>query len=150
VDAYTRYFRQTVANFEAQYQTREFRIGRPWNPAAGETDSGPDARVEAIIEMLTSLGKALGNNMADIPSLLQSLGLSKKTAADAIDVDEEGFRHFEGRAAEGPRREGFTLAGVFKNAGTEAGTFFTDVADALRKDIGMTAEPGEAEAPKIA
>jgi|ERR1017187_1393942 uncharacterized protein (DUF362 family) len=150
VDAYTRYFRQTIANFEAQYQGREFRVGRPWNLAEGETGSGANARLEAIVELFSSVGKALGGNLVDFPSLLQSLGIAKKETPAAA-VDDQGFRHFDGSLG-GPQavRDGAGLAGFFKNARTEASGFFTDVAEAMRKDaqIGAAQLPqGECGAP---
>ncbi len=145
VDAYTRYFRQTIANFEAQYQGREFRIGRPWNLAEGETGSGANARLEALVELFSSLGKALGGNAVDIPSILRSLGLAKKEhPGEAFALDEQGFRHFDGSPGGAPRGcDAAGLAGFFRNARTEASSFFTDIAEAMQKDAraGMEALP---------
>jgi hypothetical protein len=143
VDAYTRYFRQTVANFEAQYQDRDFRVGRPWDPTAAESDATPNSRLEAIIEILTNLGKALANNTRDLSGVFRALGLGPKPHT-AITVDEQGFRHFPGPEPEArPLRDGVNLASIFKNARGEAATFFTDLADAIRKDTGLA----EASAP---
>src|SRR5690606_33777873 len=59
VDAYTRYFRQTIANFEAQYQGRESRIGRP-------APSQPVDPMEMLAELLGRLGRTL--DAADLAS----------------------------------------------------------------------------------
>lgn len=147
VDAYTRYFRQTMANFEAQYQGREFRIGRAWDPTAGENAAAPNPQLEAIIEIFTSLGKALAGNVGDLSGVLRSLGIGPKPGAAAT-VDGQGFRHFtSGPPDPGPTRAGFNLAGLFQNARGETATFFTDLADAMRKDVGLPGQPASAEVP---
>ena len=152
VDAYTRYFRQTIANFEAQYQGREFRVGRPWNLEEGETGSNPNARLEAIVEFFSSVGKALGGGMVDFPTLLRSLGIAGKgNPAEGFDLDDQGFRHFDGSAGAPPTgSDGSGVATFFKSARTEASAFFTDVADAMRKDAGLEAArllPGGGDTP---
>jgi uncharacterized protein (DUF362 family) len=151
VDAYTRYFRQTIANLEAQYQGREFRIGRSWNHTEGEAGSSSDQLLEGIIEMLTRVGTALGNNFGDLSALLRTLGLnSQPIDAAAYSVDEEGFRHFAGQSSQSASaRSGFNLANVFKNTRMEAATFFVDLAEAMRKDIGPSVVPSHEKGHSI-
>ena len=140
IDAYTRYFRQTIANFESQYQGREFRIGRPWDPTAGEDNAVPNTQLETIIDILTTLGKALANNVGDLSGLLRLLGLEPKQN-DFGKVDAEGFRHFTSQPpGSAQARGGFTLSSVFQNARGEAATFFADLADAVRKDAGLPSQ----------
>jgi hypothetical protein len=144
VDAYTRYFRQTISNFEAQYQGREFRVGRPWDPTEGESDANSDRQMQAIIEMISNVGLALRNNFGDLPSVLRTFGINLPTAgAPASSVDEEGFRHFEGRGHAEPFRTSFNLASFFQNTRSEAATFFTDLADAMGKDLAHSVSPND-------
>jgi uncharacterized protein (DUF362 family) len=144
VDAYTRYFRQTIANFEAQYQGREFRIGQPWSLAEGETESSAEKRLESIAAILSHLGNMLASNFGDLSGLLRTLGMTSPAAgAAAYTVDDQGFRHFPGQPADTLTTDQSNLAGVFKNARTETALFFTDLAEALRKDIALAAAPTE-------
>jgi uncharacterized protein (DUF362 family) len=139
VDAYTRYFRQTIANFEAQYQGRDFRLGRPWDLTQGESDLNSDRRLEAIMEMVSNVGLALRNNFGDLPTLLRTFGFTPPANSEPpSSVDEDGFHHFEGSSGRGePARDPFNLASFFKNARSEAATFWTDLADAVGKDLGV-------------
>jgi uncharacterized protein (DUF362 family) len=142
VDAYTRYFRQTIANFEAQYQGREFRVGQPWDLTEGETESRSDKPLEAIVDMISNFGKAF-----DFDALLRTLGVSQTDGVAAFTVDQQGFRHFLGQPAAGaPVRKGFNLTSALKNSRTEVGTFFMDLADAMRKDLGLViGQSGQSE-----
>jgi hypothetical protein len=142
VDAYSRYFTQTIANFEAQYQRRECRIGKPWNLDEGESDSAPPLNIESIIEMLTTLGNAFQKNFGGLSGAMQALGLTgKNSAREPIKVDEDGFRHFEGVATV-PEREAqptraLNLPNMLSKVRGEAGGFFKDLAEAMQKDLGV-------------
>lgn len=145
VDAYTRYFRQTISNFEAQYQGREFRVGRPWDPTEGESDANSDRQMQAIMEMVSNVGLALRHNFGDLPSVLRTFGISLPMAgAPAFSVDEEGFRHFDGGIGHAePTRDIFDLARFFRNTRTEATIFFNDLADAMGKDVALGLSPND-------
>ncbi|MGH8094622.1 MAG: DUF362 domain-containing protein [Chthoniobacterales bacterium] len=140
VDAYTRYFRQTIANFEAQFQGREFRIGHAWNLQEGETEIDPEARLTILVDWLGKIGQALAGNFGDLSGLLRQFGLTppNEIALEA-QIDEEGFRHFPGRTATAPP---VVLTNLFASAGREASGFFLDLADAIRKDIGAATKSG--------
>ena len=142
VDAYSRYFTQTIANFEAQYQGRECRIGKPWNLDEGESDSGPPLNLEAIIETLAMLSNALQKNFGGLSGALRALGLTRKNGGrEPIKVDEDGFRHFKGVAAIPLRRAQPTgatnLLNMLSKVRGEAGGFFKDLAEAMQKDLGV-------------
>jgi hypothetical protein len=142
VDAYSRYFTRTIANFEAQYQGRECRIGKPWNLNEGESDSAPPLNIEAIIETLTTLGNALQKNFGGLSGVMQALGLMWKDGVrEAISVDEDGFRHFEGLAPAPEQRAQATPATSLLNTLSkirgEASGFFKDLAEAMHKDLGV-------------
>jgi uncharacterized protein (DUF362 family) len=133
VDAYTRYFRQTIANFEAQYQGRESRIGR-----LGGTQ--PAQPLEKLAEVFSKLGKSL--NFGAVPGLLRGLGVEwQRSGAPGCTVDEDGFRHFPGGTAERTTSDGaFDLAMCFPQMRAETASFFTDLADAMRKDLRLAPE----------
>ena len=142
VDAYSRYFTQTIANFEAQYQGRECRIGKPWNLDQGESDSAPPLNIEAIIETLTMLSSALQKNFGGLSGVLQALGLTgKNDGREPIKVDEDGFRHFKGVAAilERPAQptRATNLLNMLSKVRGEAGGFFKDLAETMQKDLGV-------------
>ena len=133
VDAYTRYFRQTIANFEAQYQGRESRIGRP----AG---TPPPQPLETLAEVFSKLGESL--NFSGLPSLLRSFGVEwQRNGAPGCTVDEDGFRHFPAATPDRTSSRGaFDLANLFPQMRAETASFFTDLAEAMRKDLGLTPE----------
>jgi hypothetical protein len=130
VDAYTRYFRQTIANFETQYQGRESRCGRPAPPQ-------PIDPLEMLAELFGRLGKSL--DVADLSSLLANLGLpSIKTRGPGYNVDENGFRHFPGSSSPGLHDRDVT--GTLPRIGRETASFFADLSEAMRKDLGLDSE----------
>jgi uncharacterized protein (DUF362 family) len=140
VDAYNRYFTQTIANFEAQYQGRDCRIGKPW-ALESESASMAPLNVEAIIEALMTLGNALQKNFGSLSGVMRTLGLTGKNGErEPIEVDENGFRHFDGAAAleqEAQSTRAPNLLGMLWKARGEASGFFTDLAEAIQKDLGV-------------
>ncbi len=143
VDSYSRYFTHTIANFEAQYQSRECRIGKPWDLEEGELDLAPPLNIEAIIETLTTLGNALQRNFGGLSGVMRALGLTGKNGGrEPIEVDEDGFRHFDGVAAVPEQGAQPTrapnLLSMLSNVRGEAAGFFKDLAEAMQKDLGVT------------
>ena len=150
VDAYSRYFTRTIANFEAQYQDRECRIGKPWNLDEGESDSATPLNMKAIIETLTTMGNALQKNFGGLSDVAQALGLTWKNGArEPIRVDEHGFRYFQGVVPAPEQRAQATSATSLLNTLSKirggAGGFFKDLAEAMEKDLGVArAKQGKA------
>jgi uncharacterized protein (DUF362 family) len=140
VAAYNRYFTQTIANFEAQYQGRDCRIGKPW-ALESESASMAPLNVDAIIETWMTLGNALQKNFGGLSGVMRTLGLTGKNGErEPIEVDENGFRHFDGAAAPEPEMHSTrapNLLGMLWNVRDEAGGFFTDLGEAMQKDLGV-------------
>jgi uncharacterized protein (DUF362 family) len=140
VDAYNRYFTQTIANFEAQYQGRDCRIGKPWAIESESTSAAP-FNIEAMIETLMALSNALQKNFGGLSGVMRTLGLTGKNdgRCEPIEVDENGFRHFDGAAAPGQEpqsTQASNLLSILWKVRGEAGGFFTDLAEAIQKDLG--------------
>jgi hypothetical protein len=137
VDAYSRYFTQTIANFEAQYQGRDCRIGKPWN-VGEDSDSASPLNVKAMIEMLVTVGNALQQNFGGLPGVMQGLGLTgNDDTRDLTEVDEDGFRHFAGSEQPAQPTRPPNLLNMLSKVQGEAGGFFNDLAEAIQKDLGM-------------
>jgi hypothetical protein len=137
VDAYSRYFTQTIANFEAQYQGRDCRIGKPWI-LGEESDSAPPLNVEAMIKTLMTVGNALQQNFGGLPAVMQTLGLAgNEDRREFVEVDEDGFRHFAVREQPAQPTRAPNLLSMLSNIQGEAGGFFKDLAEAIQKDLGI-------------
>jgi hypothetical protein len=141
--AYTTFFRQTLANFEARYEGREIRLGRSWDPREGEPDTGAPERVlEGHLQVLLTRAAALAKNG------WQSLGLSSsnqpRSWKQSWRMDEDGFAHSRRqepvassqRASAEENREPDSVALLY-STGTQVRTFLSDLAKAWQKDWGM-------------
>lgn len=142
--AYTTFFSRTLANFDARYEGRDVRIGRPWNPLEGEPDSAsaPPTKAERVAKILGALGGALGPYTKAVAKLIP--GRSRGPASASF-IDEDGFAHFLGQAGDGRRRaepvNGDTPATtIFGRAKDEARVLLSDLAEAWRRDWGLERE----------
>lgn len=91
--AYKTFFERTCANFEALVEGREIHIGRAWHAPSGPLDTEP-----LPAERLERIGGRLGERLQEMAA--QS-GLQWSApdsgARTSARVDEDGFRHFEGK-----------------------------------------------------
>lgn len=131
---YHAYFEETLDNFEACYEGREFQIGRPWEPLGGEQEGADDRQALAHPEALER-ARAL---------LTRGGGLLVETARGALasrappdEEDEHGFRHFSGTQAP-TTTERFMVNTVRRLYSLGEGTrgFVDDLTSALRRDLG--------------
>ena len=92
--AYTTFFTQTMANLEAVYEGRDVRIGKPWNPKAGEADTNSDPSSPSLraAELLNMAQEFLKKNVLNREGLVSRLFTPFNPAPDY--VDENGFAHF--------------------------------------------------------
>jgi uncharacterized protein (DUF362 family) len=148
--AYTTFFTRTLANFEAKYEGRDIRIGRPWNPLENEPDemSGdrtPTERLTEVVEKVNKVGEIVNQHLGGFLKRLP--WRSKPTPAAPAYVDEDGFSHFQPAAAtadaqapEGapPKRTG--ALGILKKAGAGTLGFLNDMNKAVQKDGGTYRE----------
>ena len=128
--AYENYFRGTLRNFEAQYEGRPYRIGRPW--PAGDRDEPTPGGLEALLGLI-------GLQPADIEKYAGVIRGARgerapSAAAPAAILDEHGFRHFGGANGRGDVTD--PVAKLL----TESRSFLTGLAEAVRKDLGLHQE----------
>ena len=138
-DAYTTFFRGTMANLEAIAEGRDVRIGRPWHDpvVAPGTERLP---VDRLAGSLMHLKEKLGEDWLDSAKDLFRLKLGK--ALPAV-VDADGFRHFRAPAPS-DRGEGLSVADTAVSCSMRAVAgqvvaLWRDLADALYKDFAMAA-----------
>jgi uncharacterized protein (DUF362 family) len=143
--AYTTFFMQTMANLEAVYEGRNIRIGKSWNPQAGEADhkgesSSPSERVAAL---LNTAQEFLKKNLLEREGLMYRLFTPYNPHPDYL--DDYGFAHFkhapeiqEGRQQQ--QRGGTDCDGAkTKVSSTTSGLkdVLSDLYLAMRKDLGL-------------
>lgn len=113
-DAYVRFFSRTLANYEAAYEGRDPRLGRPWDPAYGEGESPlhalPLEQLQELVGMLAGL-----------------LGQGGKQTAQPGYLDADGYRHF----------------GPGSSAGGAVQVFLQELGEAMRQDARYFAGGGE-------
>jgi uncharacterized protein (DUF362 family) len=141
--AYTTFFTQTMANLEAVYEGREVRIGKSWDPRAGEPDSlsadgSPSAR---IAQLLNNAQDFLRRNILDREGLVSRLLTPFNPVPNF--VDEIGFAHFKpsgpstGRRTEQPAGDKIGAAVIASATYGALRRIFDDFCFALRKDLGL-------------
>jgi uncharacterized protein (DUF362 family) len=146
--AYTTFFIQTIANFEATYEQREIRIGRPWQPAEGQPGvAGETLPAEQIIALLTKAGELLNQYLGSAAGGL--LGQRPPSRPQPSYVDEDGFAHFQSTAVNDADPQSTPFASDWGNlrdlllkTGAEARQYLTDIAGAVEKDWGIRPEEG--------
>ena len=90
-----------MANFEAKYEGRQVRIGRPWHDQEGQpgvenVEKWPSEQLAALVE---KVGAAVGQNLG---SAADVWSWSSQTPVKPGGVlDEDGFVHFQGKPASG-------------------------------------------------
>lgn len=143
--AYTSFFTQTMANFEAVYEGRDVRIGKRWDPDFGEAGAARQGSPsDRLVELLTQAGDFFERNLPDREGLLSSLFTPYKPTPEYI--DDNGFAHFRSApeahpgagVADQAQAEG--LKGLLAASKASAQGYWQDVYDAVLKDSG--ARPG--------
>lgn len=140
--AYTSFFTQTMANFEAVYEGRDVRIGKRWDAHFGETGAAHQGSPsDRLVELLTRAGDVLERNLPDREGLLSVLLTSYKPTPEFI--DEDGFAHFKSAAESRPgagvaeQAQAQGLKGLLAASKTSARGYWQDVYDAVLKDSGL-------------
>jgi hypothetical protein len=141
--AYTTFFSQTLSNFEAKYEGREIRIGRPWNPVEGEEEAASKSHAERLAEVANKVGEVVTRGWTvfsnSLPSALRFIRPGKNA------VDEDGFTHGKGTGsrAEAVRKDSLGFLDprkVMEKACANASELVADIAQAMRKDLGLYRE----------
>jgi uncharacterized protein (DUF362 family) len=141
--AYTTFFIQTMANLEAVYEGRDVRIGRAWNPRAGESDTVDDlgSWSHRIGAFLNAAQDFMQRNILDREGFISRLFSPYNPQPDYI--DENGFAHFkrpttsEASQKERAQTDGGELGVAFSAGKAALQDFWTDLYRAIRKDMGI-------------
>jgi uncharacterized protein (DUF362 family) len=141
--AYTSFFSRTMANFEAKYEGRDVRIGRPWHDQEGQpgvenVETWPSERLAEIVE---KLGASIPNPME--PETNVWSWASDPPMQPGGVLDEHGFIHFKGQPVNEEKKENGSGSGslgipvVPSQFGAVLGEFLTGLAAAMQKDFGV-------------
>lgn len=138
--AYTVFFTNTMANFEAINEGREVRIGRAWNRRAGEADDLSDQPPLStqLIDVITKVREFADEKL---PGKGETLLSQFFTAYKPVPThtDEDGFSHFhatDSRADSGQTDENNGLLDLVKSAGTTTQGFWKELYGAIQRDAG--------------
>jgi hypothetical protein len=149
VQAYTTFFSQTMANFEAVAEGRDVRIGHKWHALEGEPgvenqEKWPSEGLSAFVE---KVGETLGQNLGAAEKVWS---WPQGTPARGGGVaDENGFLHFAGTTAaqgagstdvtDGTHARPSSDPAIPPQFGALFGEFLSGLAAALQKDWGLQA-----------
>ena len=139
-DAYRNFFVRTISNFEAVFEGRDYRAGRPWPVSSGGAPAPPlpSDRLAANVQRLA------GSAREAIDRFTSPFSFSPPRPAPVF-VDEQGFAHFEIRKEKEAGAPGSKLTSRLENLGSVAVTFAKDLAQAVSRDLaaGNQKTPGE-------
>lgn len=139
--AYTVFFTNTMANFEAVNEGREVRIGRAWNPRAGEADDELE-QLPLSTQLIDVITKVQAFADESLPgkgeSLLSQIFTAYKPAPEY--VDDDGFSHFQAtdnNADSSKAQNENGLLNIIKGAGSTTQGFWKGLYGAIQKDSGV-------------
>jgi uncharacterized protein (DUF362 family) len=149
--AYTSFFAGTIANLQAAYDGRDFRIGQDPGEASDPEQAGKRdlprylaTAVAAIAELLRHRG-----DVADFGQWLFGANVGPKAATSLKATDRHGFRHFDASPAGtkygGGRGDEQAIVAGLAAFVRDAPDFLTGLADAVHKDLDAMANPGAAD-----
>ena len=134
-DAYRNFFIRTLANFEAAFEGREYRAGRPWPDPANDAVAEPALPTERLSAAAQRLA---GDARAAMDRLTSGLSLSPPRPAP-VEVDEHGFSHFApAEESQAPKPKPLMDTGFIRDAAAAAATFTKDLLQAVSRDLAKT------------
>lgn len=141
--AYTTFFTQTMANLEAVYEGRDVRIGKSWDPRAGEADNISDSSSpsERVAVLLNTAQEFLKKNVLEREGLVYRLFTPYNPQPEY--TDENGFAHFKRPATiqEGRKQQVEThhdgAQTTFSSTASALKNILSDLYLAMRKDLGL-------------
>ena len=142
--AYRAYFEQTIANFEAVYEGRDYRIGHvPSVPHDEPTNPAEDLLGQQAMRLVNDLGNVLRDNRRDWSESI--LGMVDPPRPEPEFTDDLGFQHFRATSTnsvdcEHAEKEPVTRPFERRNVESSNGhgwleTLFADLGNALKKDM---------------
>jgi uncharacterized protein (DUF362 family) len=146
--AYTTFFEGTMANLQAAYDGRDFRIGDDL-PETAEQDPTGKRDLPRYLATAAAAAAELLRHRGDVADLWQWLFGGATPAPGAIprplEVDRDGFRHFVAPAAgskyAGERGDEQAIVAGLAALARDAPDFLTGLADAVHKDLDRMANP---------
>ena len=146
--AYTSFFTQTMTNFEACYEGREFRIGHAWDLTQGEPggSTGRPFSEDDILKVVGKVSEVLSGGW-QLLSQASPLAATEPPRNGGV-VDADGFVHFPGSGparSMGASESGRAPAPIvreekLKTMLTEYEGFLADMVRAVRHDVGLGRE----------
>jgi uncharacterized protein (DUF362 family) len=141
--AYSTFFSNTMANFEAVYEGRDVRIGKAWDSQAGESDveHAASSFSAQIGSFLSSFQDMFQDTKASKGNFIANLFTTYQPQPEYIDAD--GFSHFKHdsktlKDQEGkdqtPKSELHTLLSDNQSSLLK---FWKDLSQAIQKDAGV-------------
>lgn len=123
-NAYVTFFSRTMANYEAVYEDRDTRTGRDWDRLFGENGE----------EMESLITKQVSDIFSAFSGVFEQLARKDQNGLSHENVlpDEMGYRHFVGKSSSTDQDNPLTSLVT---------DFFTDVGEALRKDVQLVNKP---------
>ncbi len=149
---YTTFFAGTIANLQAAYEGRDFRIGQDSSATSDPDPTGKRDLPRYLATAAAAIAELL-RHRTDVADLGQWL-FSGATAAPGSmprpkETDRDGFRHFDGTAAgttyEGGRADSQAIVAGLAALARDAPEFLTGLADAVHRDLDRMANPDEAD-----
>jgi uncharacterized protein (DUF362 family) len=150
--AYTTFFEGTMANLQAAYDGRDFRIGHDLQ-ATSETDATGTRDLPRYLATAAAAVAELLRHRGDVSDLWQWLFGGATPAPGAAPrpqaTDRDGFRHFEATAAGtkqgGTRGDEQAIVAGLAALARDAPDFLTGLVDAMHKDLDRMANPPAAD-----
>lgn len=145
--AYTAFFAGTIANLQAAYDGRDFRIGRE-APAA--MDAATEANATPEVARYLATAAAAGIELLRHPGDLAGFGrwlfdadTAPRAPPDGRVVDSRGFTHVAGESRKDAGHDAATLRALSGLSALvrDAPEFLTGLADAMHKDLNRIANP---------
>jgi uncharacterized protein (DUF362 family) len=145
--AYTTFFTGTIANLQAAYEGRDFRIGQDAGDT-GATEQGETRDLPRYLATAAAAAVELLRHRSDVSNFGQWLfgaNVGSNVVSDLKGADRDGFRHFGPtpsgtRYVDGRGDEQAIVAGMAALM-RDAPDILTGLADAVRKDLDRMANP---------
>jgi hypothetical protein len=130
-DSYTTFFARTIANYEAAFEGRDVRAGKQWDNNAGEADSEkPHMPVEQLVDTILK-----------IIEMAQPLIRAFRENRNKYGAVAPG--NTENR--QGQPGDYQSMRSIFDLLGQAGQSFFSDLYEAVRKDVDMIGHQTERE-----
>jgi hypothetical protein len=133
-DAYKTFFNKTLANFTADFEKREYRVGQPWTAAKDDPHPEP-----VSAKLASSVGEWAEKSRVEIDRITAKFSLRNPTPTPSF-VDEAGFSHFTAPVSADPGPPTDALSALadkarLQNAATGVVDFFKDLMKAVNRDL---------------